>query len=404
MLNFNFCAPTEFVFGKNTEHETGMLIRRFGGQKVLVMYGGKSAKQSGVLDRVLNSMKDEMLEYLEMGGISANPRLSFVKNAMLTAKEQKVDFLLAIGGASVIDTVKAVAVGLAAEKNGRDFWTYLYDGKIFNSSKLEPMAKDVLPFGVILTHAAAGSEGGDSSVVVNDEEETMKKIPLHGGRPMRPAFSVMNPELTYTVSPYQTACGVSDMMSHIIERYFTNTENVDLADGLCETLLRTIMRAGRIVLKEPENYEARADIMWSGMLAHCDLLQCGRIPDFAVHPMELQISGGYNQTHGAGMAVLLPQYMEYTIHHNPSRTARLAREIFGIRDADPVKAGIEGAQRLREYYGSLGLPTKLRDLSVPREDLPQLAYQAVHMNGTEVLGNYYGLSVEDCLHIYEACW
>lgn len=404
MLNFNFCAPTEFVFGKNTEFKTGSLIRKFGGQKVLVMYGGKSAKESGLLDKVLKNLREEKLEYYEMGGISANPKLSFVRRAMKAVKESQIDFLLAIGGASVIDTVKAVAVGIAAEKNGKDFWTYLYDGKIFNSSKLEPMAKDVLPFGVILTHAAAGSEGGDSSVVVNDEEETMCKIPLHGGRSMRPLFSVMNPELTYTVSLYQTACGISDMMSHIIERYFTNTENVDLADGLCETLLRTIMRAGRIVMKDPKNYEARANIMWSGMLAHCDLLQCGRVPDFAVHPMELQVSGGYNQTHGAGMAVLLPKYMEYTIYKNPARTARLAREIFGIRDADPLKAGLEGAQRLREYYASIGLPVQLRELSVPKEDLPELAYRAVHMNGTDVLGNYYGLRVEDCLRIYEACW
>lgn len=404
MINFNFCAPTEFVFGKKTEENAGTLVQKYGGTRVLVLSGGSSAKKSGLLDRVYASLTASQLEYIEFGGISANPKLTFVKKAMQITKDENIDFLLAVGGASVIDTAKAVVVGLAAEKNGKDFWTYLYDGKIFNYEKVASIAKDVFPFGVVLTHAAAGSEGGDSSVVVDDEHEPPAKIPLHGGRPMRPTFSIMNPELTYSVSKYQTSSGVADMMSHIIERYFTNTEDVGLNDGLSESLLKTIMRAGRIVCNNPEDYEARADIMWGGMLAHCDLVQCGRIPDFAVHPMELQVSGGYNQTHGAGMAVLLPQYMIYTVEKNPNRSARLARELFGVTDVDPVKAGIEGAERLREYFISIGLPSKLRELTVPHEDIPRLAYQAVHMNGTDVLGNYYGLSVADCEKIYEACW
>ena len=404
MLNFDLCLPTQFVFGKETEYQVGKLIKKYKGLKIMVIYGGNSAVRSGLINRVCECIEEKDLEYILEGGVASNPRLSFVRNAMKKAQEENVDFLLAVGGGSVIDTAKALAVGIAAEKSGLDFWEYLFDGKIYNYEKVEAIEKDVLPFGVILTHAAAGSEGGDGLVVVKDDEEVMQKVPLHGGRSMRAKFAIMNPELTYTVPAYQTAAGISDIMSHIIERYFTNTEDVEINDGLCESLLKTIIKAAYTVVKEPDNYQARADIMWVGMLAHCDLLSCDRIPDFTTHPMELQVSGGYDQQHGAGMAVLLPEYIKYTVYVNPVRSARFAREVFGVKDSDQIRAGIEGADRLRAFYTEIGLPSRLRDLTVPKEDLPRLAEQVVALSGSDHYGNYMGVYVEDCLKIYENCW
>lgn len=404
MNNFEFCVPTQFVFGRDTETRAGDLIQAYGGKKTLVLYGTSSAKKSGLLDRVLGVMDQANLDYEAMGGISANPRLTFVREAIKKVSDGGFDFILAIGGGSVLDTAKAVAVGIACEKHGYDFWEYLFDGKIFNYDKVAVVGKDVLPVGVILTLVAAGSEGGDSAVVMNDELPAHPKIALHGGRPMRPVFSIMNPELTFTTSAYQTASGVSDMMSHIIERYFTNTTDVELTDGMSESLLRTIIRAGRVAVAKPDDYAARADLMWAGMLAHCDLLSCGRIPDFGAHPMELRVSGGYDTTHGAGLAVILPAYMAYNVDHNVARGAKFAREVFGISDADPRKAALEGIALLKEYYVSLGLPASLRDMGVPKEDIPRLAEQTIFYNGGVPVGNYAELNEQDCVKIFESCW
>lgn len=401
MMNFRYCSPTEFVFGAGTENEAGALLKKYGAKNVLVMYGTNSAKASGLLDRVLAGIRQEGISFSEMGGIAANPHLSFAREAMEHCRQNDIDFLLAVGGGSVIDTCKSVAVGVALEE-GQDLWTHLYDGKIGKEKEVNEIAGRVLPYATILTHAAAGSEGNDGAVLVNDEIPDRHKSVLHGGRHMRPAFSIMNPELTYTTSAYQTAAGVSDIMAHVFERYFTNTPEVELNDAQCEALLRTVMRAARLVHADPQNYEARGDIMWAGMLAHNDILSCGRVPDMGIHPMELQISGRLDTVHGAGLAVLFPAYMRYSLSHNVYRVARLMRELFGVTNADPHKAALEGVDQLVGFFTSLGLPKTLRELGVKKEMLMDMAKNSVGLVGG-TLGNYMGFSVEDCYNIYSSC-
>lgn len=402
MMNFTYCSPTEFVFGADTEEQAGALLKKYGAKNVLVIYGTNSARASGLLDRVLASIRQEGISFSEMGGVSANPHLSFARAAIDYCRRNGIDFLLALGGGSVIDTCKSVAVGVALEE-GQDLWDYLYDGKIGKEKEVNEIADRVLPYATILTHAAAGSEGNDGAVLVNDEVPDRHKSVLHGGRYMRPAFSIMNPELTYTTSAYQTAAGVADIMAHILERYFTNTPEVELNDSMCESLLRTVMRAARLVHADPHSYEGRGDIMWAGMLAHNDILTCGRVPDMGIHPMELQISGRLNTVHGAGLAVLFPAYMRYSLSHNVYRVARLMRELFGVTNADPHKAALEGVDRLVEFFTSLGLPKTLRELGVEEEMLMEMAENAISLVGGK-LGNYMGFSVEDCHNIYKMCF
>lgn len=403
MNNFTYCSPTEFVFGAGAEEETGALLRKYGAKNVLVVYGSHSAKASGLLERVLAAIRREGISFSELGGVSANPHLSFAREAIALCRQNNIDFLLALGGGSVIDTCKSVAVGVALEGGGHDLWDYLYDGRINKEKQVNEIAGRVLPYATILTHAAAGSEGNDGAVLVNDEVPDRHKSVLHGGRYMRPVFSVMNPELTYTTSAYQTMAGVSDIMAHIFERYFTNTTEVELNDSLCESLLRTVMRAARLVAADPQSYEGRSDIMWAGMLAHNDILSVGRIPDMGIHPMELQISGRLDTVHGAGLAVLFPAYMRYSLSHNVWRVARLMRELFGVTNADPRKAALEGVEQLVAFFTSLGLPKTLRELGVKEEMLRDMAENAIGLVGGK-LGNYMGFTVEDCYAIYQSCY
>jgi alcohol dehydrogenase YqhD (iron-dependent ADH family) len=402
MTNFNYCSPTEFIFGAGTEAEVGALLKKYNARNVLVIYGTHSAKASGLLGRVLASIQKENISISEMGGVSANPHLSFARSAIDFCQKNNIDFLLAVGGGSVIDTCKSVAVGVALEE-GQDLWDDLYDGKIMKEKEVNKIADRVLPYATILTHAAVGSEGNDGAVLVNDEIPDRHKSVLHGGRYMRPVFTIMNPELTYSASTYQTAAGVSDIMAHIFERYFTNVTEVELNDSLCEALLRTVMRAARLVHADPQNYEGRSDIMWAGMLAHNDILSCGRIPDMGIHPMELQISGRLDTAHGAGLAVLFPAYMRYSLKHNAYRVARLMRELFGVTNADPHKAALEGIQQLVDFYTSLGLPKTLRELGVKEEMLMDMAKNAIGLVGGK-LGNYMGFTIEDCYNIYKSCY
>ena len=313
MLNFNFYSPTYFAFGKEREKETGKLVKRFGGTKVLIHYGGGSVVKSGLLDRIKKSLQDSDLSFIELGGAVPNPRSGLVYTGIELCKAQNIDFVLAVGGGSAIDSAKAIAVGALYDG---DFWDF-FTGKTIEKA---------LPIATVLTLTAAGSEGS-ASMVITHENGMLKR----GGYSdlIRPVFSIMNPELTYTLPPYQTAAGVADMMAHVMERYFTNTKNVELTDRLGEAVMLTIINEAPKVLKNPKDYEARANLMWAGTLAHNDVCGSGREEDWASHKIEHELSGLYDVTHGAGLAVIFPAWMKYVMKQDIARFAQFAVRVWG---------------------------------------------------------------------------
>ena len=289
MNNFNFYSPTYFVFGKERENETGKYVSRFGGKKVLIHYGSGSVVRSGLLDRVKKSLQESSIAFCELGGVVPNPRSGLVYKGVEICKNEKVDFILAVGGGSVIDSAKAIALGAVYDG---DFWDF-YNGK---------RVEKALPVATILTLTAAGSEGSTGSVITH--ENGMLKRAANSDL-LRPVFSILNPELTCSLPPYQTACGATDMMAHVMERYFTNTKNVEITDRLCEGILLTIINETPKVLADPNNYDARANLMWAGMVAHNDICGVGREQDWSSHNLEHELSGLYDVAHGAGLSVML---------------------------------------------------------------------------------------------------
>lgn len=359
MDNFTFYSPTEFVFGENAEENVGQLAKKYGANKVLVVSGGKSAKASGVLDRSIKSLEDAGIEVFELTGVLPNPRADKVYEGIDLVRNNGIDFLLGVGGGSAIDTAKAIAIGTPYEGDFFDFYT-----------KKEKNAPEPLPVGTVLTIAAAGSEGSDSTVIQSMDGD--KRGFHHEG--LRPKFSVMNPELTKTIPPYQTAAGITDMMAHILERYFTTTKNVQLTDELAEALLRTIITEAQKVVENPNDYDARANIMWAGTLAHTDLVGVGRKQDWTNHHVEHVLSGVYDVTHGAGLAALFPAWMEYVYKNDVPRFARFAHNVFGVPyDLDnPEATAKEGIRRYRDFLESIGMPIGLKSLDIPAEDIPML--------------------------------
>ena len=293
MDNFNFYSPTYFAFGKDREQDAGALVKRFGGTKVLIHYGGGSVIRSGLLERVKASLEAEGFPYVELGGVKPNPRSGLVYEGIELCKREGVDFILAVGGGSTIDSSKAIAAGVVYEG---DFWDF-YCGKTIDRA---------LPIGTILTIAAAGSEGSPDSVITN--ENGMFKRGATGDA-IRPKFSILNPALTQTLPPYQTACGITDIMAHLYERYLTNTKEVEVTDRLIEALLLTMIHEGPRVIENPDNYDARANIMWAGTVAHTNIVGVGREQDWNSHGIEHELSALYDCAHGAGLAVIMPAHM-----------------------------------------------------------------------------------------------
>ena len=359
MVNFEYYTPTKVVFGKDRENEVGKLVKAYGGTKVLVHFGGGSVKRSGLLDRVLASLDEVGIAHVELGGVVPNPRLSKVREGIELGKAEGVDFLLAVGGGSVIDSTKAIGYGMC------------YDGDVWDFYEGKAVPAACLPIGCVLTIAAAGSEMSNSSVISN--EEGWKKRGVNNDL-SRARFAVMNPELTYTLPAYQTACGAVDMIAHICERYFTNTPNVGLTDRLCEALLKTIVEAAPKALENPMDYHARADLMWAGMLAHNDSCGVGRKQDWASHQIEHELSAFYDCAHGAGLAVVMPAWMSYVMPESPARFARFAVEVFGC-ELDPMdveRTAREGIRRLKSFFRLLGMPTTLKELGAKTEDIPAM--------------------------------
>ena len=396
MMDFTYYTPTKVVFGRQAEEHAAGLIRELGCKKVLIHYGGQSAKASGLLDRICTNLSQAGLEYVPLGGVVPNPRLSKVREGIRLCQEENVDFILAVGGGSVIDSSKAIGYGVL---NDCDVWE-LYLGK--------QKPKGCLPVGAVLTIAAAGSEMSESSVITN-EDGWLKRGLSHESSRCR--FALMNPELTFTLPPYQTACGCVDILMHTMERYFSQGSSSELTDGISEALMRTVIHNARILKSEPQNYNARAEIMWAGSLAHNDLTGCGRggqgkgrAGDWATHQLEHELSGIFDVAHGAGLSAVWGSWARYVYRENPSRFAQFAVNVMGVpnRFEMPECTALEGIAAMEAFYRELGMPTSIPELGIQlnEKDLDLLAYKCSFQN-TRTIGDFKKLGREDMRNIYE---
>lgn len=386
MDNFSYCSPTRYVFGQGTEAQTGSLMKATGCRKVMVVSGNQSARRSGLLDRVYDSLRQEGIEYMELTGINPNPTDDRVYEGIEAGRREKIDGLLAVGGGSAIDTAKAIAAGIPYDG---DFWDF-YSGKA--------VIAEALPIGVVLTIPAAGSEGSGNSVIT--KLDGMHKISIRTDYALRPKFAVLNPELTFTLPKYQLASGIADMMAHIMERYFSPTENVETTDRISEGLLKAIIGEARTAIDNSTDYQSHANIMWAGTLAHNGICGCGRVEDWVSHGMEHEISAVYGVTHGAGLAVVFPAWMTYMAQHKPAKIAQFARRVFDVRDRDDYSAAMEGISALKAFYGSIGLPVSFGELGVENPDIDLLVRKLHEDKGIEI-GGYFRLTQVDTYEIYK---
>ncbi len=387
MNNFTFYSPTCFVFGRETENQAGKLVRRFGGTRVLIHYGGGSALRSGLIDRVRTSLEGEGISSVLLGGVQPNPRSGLVYSGIDLCRSEGIDFILAVGGGSVIDSAKAIAAGTVYDG---DFWDF-YCGKRIEKA---------LPVGTVLTISAAGSEGSPDSVIT--KEEGMFKRGASGDA-VRPRFSVLNPALTETLPPYQTAAGITDIMAHLYERYLTNTEEVEVTDRLIEALLLTMIHEGPRVIADPHNYDARANIMWAGMMAHNNSCGVGRSQDWNSHNIEHELSALYDCAHGAGLAVTMPAVFSYVMEHDVMRFAQAAVRVWGcsMDFCHPEVTARAGIEAFRDFLVSIGMPKNFEELGAKEEDIPALVHALCWGNGRQgSISGFVTLNEEDCGKIY----
>lgn len=351
MQNFQYYAPTQVVFGRDTENQVAELVKKYGGTRVLLHYGGQSAVKSGLIAKVEKILSDAGIEYVKLGGVKPNPRLSMVRKGIEVCKTENIDFLLAVGGGSVIDSCKAISSGR------------FYDGDVWTLYEHKDHATKYLPIGCILTIPAAGSEMSDGSVITNDEVDGWLKKDYCVDE-FRCKFAIMNPELTFTLPEWQTACGITDMMMHTMERYFSKDDDMEITDAIAEALLRTCMTEGHKVMKNPTDYVSRANIMWAGSLAHNDLTGCGTSGDWATHNIEHELSGMFDVSHGAGLASVWGSWARYIREENLPRFARFAHNVMGIdttgmTDMEASEAGIKAVEA---FFNSIGMPTDIHTL------------------------------------------
>lgn len=385
MENFVFQNATRIIFGKETETQVGQETRRYA-NKVLLHYGSGSIKQSGLYDIIIQSLKDAGVSYVELGGVKPNPRLSLVREGIKICREEKIGFILAVGGGSAIDSAKAIAVGVP------------YDGDVWNFYTGKDQVKEALPVGTVLTIPAAGSESSPSSVITNEDGWYKKGLTTEF---IRPVFSILNPELTYTLPDYQTSCGAADIMAHIMERYFTNTKNVELTDRLCEATLKTIINNVPYVLMNPVKYAARAEVMWAGCVAHNDLLGTGRAGDWASHDIEHEISGIYDIAHGAGLAIIFPAWMQYVYKQDINRFAQFAVRVWNVEYNyfNPEETALKGIEKLKEFFSFIGLPVSLGEADIDDSRIEEMADKCTG-GDTHTVGNFVKLKKADVASIY----
>lgn len=387
MNHFNYYTPTRVVFGRDTEAQVGALVKAANAKRVLLHYGGGSAQRSGLLDRIKASLDESGIAYAELGGVVPNPRLSLVYQGISLVREQDLDFILAVGGGSVIDSAKAIAYGAVADF---DVWD-LYDRK--------RQAEAALPVGVVLTIAAAGSEMSNSSVITKEEGGIKRG---YSNDISRPRFAVMNPALTASLPPYQTACGCTDIIMHTLERYFTVKGNMEMTDGIAEALLRTVMRNALRLKEDPQNYDVRAEIMWAGSLSHNELTGCGNGGnDFATHRLEHEVSGLYDVAHGAGLAALWGSWARYVMTDCLPRFTKFARCVMGIENGEGEELALKGIEAMEAFFASIDMPTSLPALGieVTDADIEEMAEKCALAVGGSV-GAAKTLHKEDFLAIY----
>ena len=383
MKNFTYQVPTKFVFGRGAENEVGREIRALGGTKVLIHYGGGSAVRSGLIGRVQAALEAEGIAHVELGGVQPNPRDTLVYQGIELARREGVDFVLAVGGGSAIDSSKAIAHGICYDG---DFWDFF-------CRKAQP--ERTTPFGVVLTMAAAGSESSNSCVIT--QASTLTKRGL-SSELNRPKFAIMNPELAMTLPPYQIACGATDILAHIMERYFTCEKEVDLTDRLCEGTMQAVIRAARIAVRNPQDYDAQAQLMWGSTIAHNDTVGVGRVSDFGSHQIEHELSALYDVAHGAGLAVVFPAWMRYQMHKDVMRFAQFAVRVYRC-DMDfehPERTALAGIEAHEAFLKDIGMPITLKELGARTEDIPALAAKTKKTNlADQTTGGAFPMKTED---------
>ena len=392
MFNFQYYTPTRIIFGKGTENQAGQLIKEHGGSSVLIHYGGQSALRSGLIDRIKASLDQAGIPHVELGGVVPNPHLSKVREGMALAKENGVDFILAVGGGSVIDSAKAIAYGLADPDH--DVW------ELFQHTR---SASACLPLATVLTIAAAGSEMSNSCVITNAETGEKR---AYDDDISRPKFSIMNPELTMTLPDYQTESGCTDIMMHTMERYFTQGGNMEITDVIAEGLLRTVMKYAEILHTDPGNYEARAEIMWAGSLAHNGLTGCGNDGgDFATHMLEHEMGGMFDVTHGAGLAAVWPSWARYVMDNDMDRFVRYAVEVMGVErkaGMSDKEVALAGVSAMEDFYHRIGMPVNMKELGIAPTDqqIEEMADSCLRATGGGI-GSAKRLTREDMIAIYK---
>lgn len=390
MHSFTQYTPTRIVFGKETEKQTGQLAKQCKASRVFVVYGGGSVVRSGLLDRVTASLEEAGLEYKTLGGVKPNPRLSFARQAVEASKEFQSDFILAVGGGSVIDTAKAVAHGTANPDT--DIWDFWSRKKTVERS---------MPVGVVLTLAAAGSETSDSAVLTNEETQIKRGLSTDFNRP---AFAVMNPELTYTLPKYQVGCGIVDIMMHTLDRYFTLTENNELTDEIAEGLLRTVIRNGAVAIKDSHDYNAMSEIMWAGSLSHNGLTGLGAEKDFAVHQLGHELSAKFDIAHGASLSAVWGAWAQYVYKEKPQRFAQYAKKVWGIQEEDYDKAAAEAIKKTVAYFKSLDMPTcfsEAEEIGIKTEEELEKMADGCSYGGTRSIGSFKVCGRDDIFEIYK---
>ena len=389
MQDFIYYAPTKVFFGKDKHKDVGEIIKGYGFKTIMMQYGMGSVKSSGLYDEVMASLKANGIKVVEMGGVSPNPRISFVREAIKKARENDVEMILAVGGGSVIDSSKYTAAGVLSEC---DVWDF-------------PTRKNVLekglPIGCILTIAAAGSEMSSSAVITNLELNMKRGFNSDFNRCL---FAICNPELTYSVNKYQTACGAVDIMAHTMERYFTVCEPTDVTDRISESILKSVISAARKLMDCPNDYDARANMMWASSLSHNDLTGCGRQNMLPVHQLEHALSGEYEEiAHGAGLAVLFPAWSRYVYKFGVERFAQFARRVWDVTEENDEKAALMGIERMESFFAEIGMPLRLRDFKIPEDCIDRLC-ELCTFGRTREITTYISLDYDKLKEIYKSCW
>lgn len=391
MQNFTYCAPTKVIFGRGVESQIGTELRELGATRVLVHFGGGSVKKTGLLDKVIPSLTEAGLSYVEFGGVEPNPKLSFIHKGIELGRAEKVDFILAVGGGSVIDSAKAIGVGLVT---GNDPWQYASTGT-------HPERSEVFPVGVVLTISAAGSEMSNSDVITNDLITPWVKQGITS-ETVRPLVAFLNPENTFTVSKFQTGCGIVDIMMHTLERYVTGQDECDLSERIAEALLVSVREAGRVAIAHPDNYEARATLMWASSLSHNDLTGCGKIRKFPVHKLEHPVSALHDSiSHGAGLSVLFPAWAQFVMKYDIPKFAQLANRVWDCpMDFDhPERTALAGIEAMKRYFTEIGMPTHMSELGLTPDEYDAII-DLTTKGGTRPIKSYIDLGPDEIRAIY----